>query len=176
VERIGIERAWDQITKADAVVFVHDLARAEQQDYVQADAQIAAQLGQLLGSDVPVLHVWNKMDVTGMFAPQASHHFALSAKTGLGLDALRQELLHLVGWNKSQPEGIFMARERHVQALQMVQFHLENSGQWLQSHALALDLLAEELRLAQNALNSITGAFTSDDLLGVIFSKFCIGK
>jgi len=99
----------------------------------------------------------------------------LSAKTGAGLDQLRQRLLEIAGW-RSAPEGVYIARERHVQALRRVDGHLMEAAAHLAAQAQALDLLAEELRLAQNALNEITGEFTSDDLLGVIFSKFCIGK
>jgi len=100
----------------------------------------------------------------------------LSAKTGEGLPALRQQLLLVVGWQGGSAEGMFMARERHVQALHEVDGHLMQANASLQAQVPALDLLAEELRLCQNALNTITGEFSSDDLLGVIFSSFCIGK
>jgi len=99
----------------------------------------------------------------------------LSAKTGSGLDALRSKLLEVAGW-QSAPEGVYIARERHVHALRRVESHLAEAHALLAQQAQALDLLAEELRLAQNALNEITGAFGVEDLLGVIFSKFCIGK
>ena len=99
----------------------------------------------------------------------------LSAKTGQGLDVLRQRLLDIAGW-QSGAQGVYIARERHVQALKQVQQHLAQAAIHLSHQAQALDLLAEELRLAQNAVNEITGEFTSDDLLGVIFSSFCIGK
>ena len=99
----------------------------------------------------------------------------MSAKTGAGLQQLRQTLLDVAGW-QSAPEGVYLARERHVQALRRVDQHLERANTLLALQAQALDLLAEELRLAQNALNEITGEFSSDDLLGVIFSSFCIGK
>nr|MCU0932077.1 tRNA uridine-5-carboxymethylaminomethyl(34) synthesis GTPase MnmE [Serpentinimonas sp.] len=89
--------------------------------------------------------------------------------------ALRQRLLQLAGWH-SAPEGLYIARERHVQALHAVQAHLDMAAEHLAAQAQSLDVLAEELRLAQNALSEITGAFSSDDLLGVIFSSFCIGK
>jgi tRNA modification GTPase len=89
---------------------------------------------------------------------------------------LRQQLLALVGWQGGSAEGLFMARERHVQALHEVDEHLMQANSSLQAQEPALDLLAEELRLSQNALNKITGEFSSDDLLGVIFSSFCIGK
>ena len=122
---------------------------------------------------VPVVDVWNKSDLAvGELSPAG---LTLSTKTGEGLPALRQKLLDLAGW-QSNPEGVYIARERHVQALQQVAAHVQMAAQHLQSKAQSLDLLAEELRLAQQALNSITGEFTSDDLLGVIFSSFCIGK
>ena len=99
----------------------------------------------------------------------------LSARSGEGLQALRQRLLEVAGW-QAPPEGVFIARERHVQALRRVQAHLEAANEHLAAQAGMLELLAEDLRLAQNALSEITGAFSADDLLGVIFSSFCIGK
>ena len=171
VERIGIARAWTEIEGADVVLFLHDLTRAAQVEYQQADAQIAQELAQRVPARVPVLNLWNKADA----APPPPEGLALSAKTGSGLQALRQQLLQMVGW-QTAPEGVYIARERHVQALRRVQAHLELAEAHLAARAQSLDLLAEELRLAQNALNDITGAFSSDDLLGVIFSRFCIGK
>jgi tRNA modification GTPase len=99
----------------------------------------------------------------------------LSVKTGLGLDLLRKELLAIAGW-QSAGDGLFTARTRHVQALQAVQTHLGAAQTHLACQVPVLDLMAEELRLAQHALGEITGEFSSDDLLGVIFSSFCIGK
>jgi tRNA modification GTPase len=99
----------------------------------------------------------------------------LSAKTGEGLGTLRQQLLEIAGW-QAAPEGVFIARERHLHALRRVDAHLLEAAALLARQAQALDLLAEELRLAQNALSEITGEFSADDLLGVIFSRFCIGK
>ena len=171
VERIGIARAWTEIEGADVVLFLHDLTRVTQADYQQADAQIAQELSQRVPVRVPVLDIWNKADA----APPPSEGLSLSAKTGAGLQVLRQQLLQIVGW-QAAPEGVYIARERHVQALRRVQRHLEQAQAHLAARAQSLDLLAEELRLAQNALNEITGAFSSDDLLGVIFSRFCIGK
>lgn len=176
VERIGIARAWAQIEQADAVLFLHDLTRVTQTDYDQADQQIEAQLKAQLAQRVPVLHLWNKCDATDQNWPEGKTGIRLSTKTGEGLRALRQQLLDLVGWQGGAAEGLYMARQRHVQALQQVGEHLALSQLHLQPTALALDLLAEELRLAQNQLNSITGEFTPDDLLGEIFSRFCIGK
>ncbi|MEJ8835599.1 tRNA uridine-5-carboxymethylaminomethyl(34) synthesis GTPase MnmE [Ramlibacter sp. AN1133] len=213
VEQIGIERAWGQIEKADAVVFLHDLTRAESPEYREADAAIAAKLP----GDVPIVDVWNKSDAVdaarsvptpalpqrgreegstasstlaqagreqgsapspsggGLGWGRSGAEIRLSAKTGQGLDRLRRSLLDLAGW-QSAPEGVFIARERHLHALRRVDAHLMEAAAHLAREAQALDLLAEELRLAQNALSEITGEFTADDLLGVIFSRFCIGK
>jgi tRNA modification GTPase len=187
VERIGIERAWGQIEQADAVLFLHDLTRTGQMAYDQADADIAALLAQRLPTSVQVIDVWNKADAAdaavavaadlAISQASASGHetLRLSARTGAGLDALRQRLLQLAGW-QGGGEGLYIARERHVQALQRVAEHLALADAHLAAQAQSLDLLAEELRLGQEALNEITGAFGSDDLLGVIFSSFCIGK
>ena len=173
VERIGIARAWSEIERADAVLFLHDLLRLDDVAAQQADAEIAAALVTRLPAGVPVLQVWNKCDAAQAAAtlPEGLH---LSAKTGEGLAGLRAALLQIAGW-QSLPEGVYLARQRHVQALARVQQHLDAVALHL-ADGRTLDLMAEELRLAQNALNEITGAFGSDDLLGVIFSRFCIGK
>ncbi|HWT20060.1 MAG TPA: tRNA modification GTPase, partial [Variovorax sp.] len=176
VEQIGVARAWGQIEGADAVLFLHDLTRAGQPDYAAADAEILRGLQQKLPASVPVLDVWNKQDAAPMpDTVGAAQGIALSAKTGLGIEALREQLLAMAGW-QSVPEGVYLARARHVQALGQVEVHLALAGGHLAAQAQLLDLLAEELRLAQNALNEITGEFGADDLLGVIFSRFCIGK
>ncbi|MDE2401028.1 MAG: tRNA uridine-5-carboxymethylaminomethyl(34) synthesis GTPase MnmE [Burkholderiales bacterium] len=177
VERIGMARSWEAIAQADAVLFLHDLTRGADRAYVQADVEIAAKLPR----GVPVLHVFNKADSVAVADLQGLAHepegplLALSALTGEGLEALRRTLLEQAGW-QAAPEGVFIARQRHVQALRRAREHLEGA----QAHAAmadgALDLLAEELRLAHNALGTITGAFSADDLLGEIFTRFCIGK
>ena len=195
VEQIGIQRAWAQIAGADAVVFLHDLTRSQDSDYVQADRHIQEGLAAQLPQSVTLLNVWNKFDLlpaaevssgTGMPIESASLREAglnatiandifLSAKTGLGIEQLRAKLLQTAGWQPAN-EGLYLARERHVQALQRVQSHLAIADDHLLAQAQSLDLLAEELRLSQTALNEITGEFNADDLLGVIFSSFCIGK
>ena len=200
VERIGIGRSWDAIRSADCVLFLHDLTRAGQDAaYDAAEREIEASLP----PDVSVIQVWNKADAVGPAAtgpagvlastkgPQGcsiaatadSHAGAdvpqdtlrLSARTGQGLEHLRQALLRTAGW-QAAPEGVFIARARHVQALQRCAQHLALAQAHLTDNTPALDLLAEELRLAHQALGDITGAFTAEDLLGEIFSKFCIGK
>ena len=173
VEKIGIARAWDEIEGADAVLFLHDLTRINATEYIADDALIAGAIALKLSKTVPVIDIWNKADASAETVRDTG--LVLSAKTGAGLDALRRKLLDVAGW-QSAPEGVFIARERHVQALRSVDAHLDEAAAHLAAQAQSLDLLAEELRLAQNALSEITGEFTSDDLLGVIFSSFCIGK
>ena len=181
VERIGIARAWDEIAGADAVLFLHDLGRCDAIEYIAADARLASAMAEKVSKNVPIIDVWNKSDCVpqgGAATPATAGAHAsvrLSALTGEGLDVLRRTLLQVAGW-QSAPEGVFIARARHVQALQAVDAHLKEAAAQLHCAGPALDLLAEELRLAQNALNAITGEFSSDDLLGVIFSSFCIGK
>jgi len=186
VERIGIARAWDEIAAADAVLFLHDLSRMGEAGYVADDLEIAHTLAERIAPNIPVIDLWNKTDLAAPgaqmqpLAPLAGRQgseasLSLSARTGDGLDAVRQRLLQVAGW-QSAAEGLYIARARHVEALQAVGDHLEEAHAQLNVPGPALDILAEELRLAQTALNSITGEFTSDDLLGVIFSSFCIGK
>jgi len=169
VERIGIGRSWEAIGQADAVVFLHDLSRRGDTAYDADDAAIAAQLP----AGVDVLHVFNKADLAG--AGVLADGLALSAKTGQGLDGLRQALLQRAGW-QAAPEGLFTARARHVSALQRTLAHVGAAQAHAAQRDAALDLLAEELRLAHQALGEITGEVSSDDLLGEIFGRFCIGK
>ena len=170
VEMIGIARAWDEIKAADAVLFLHDLTRVSEPLWVAADARIGGQLP----PGVPRIDVWNKLDLSpGERASRVG--VCLSAKSGQGLDTLREALLQLVGW-QAAPEDVFIARSRHLDALRRVHAHLVQAQLHLARQAAVLDLLAEELRLAQNALGEITGEFSADDLLGEIFSRFCIGK
>ena len=172
VERIGISRAWGEIEGADAVLFLHDLTRLGEAAYEAGEAHIA---GRLPEAGTRLLHVYNKADL-GHAAPTArGSAVVLSARTGDGLAALRQRLLDLAGWH-AQPEGLFTARARHVQALRRARAHLAQAEAALAGPAPALELLAEDLRLAHDCLGEITGQFSADDLLGEIFGKFCIGK
>jgi tRNA modification GTPase len=154
-------------------VFLHDLTRQTAIESIAADAHISGVLAEKLSKTVPVIQVWNKADLVPEC--KVTDGLTLSTKTGLGLDSLRRTLLESAGWS-APIGGVFVARERHIQALDRVACHLDEAAQHLSQQAQSLDLLAEELRMAQNALNDITGQFSSDDLLGVIFSKFCIGK
>ncbi len=169
VERIGIARSWEAITGADVVLFLRDLSRRGEPAYDAADAEIAT----LLPAGATRLEVWNKADATAGRVPDGA--LALSAKTGAGLGALRQALLERAGW-QAAPEGVFIARTRHVQALRQAQGHLHAAQAHAAVRDAALDLLAEELRLAHRALMAITGEYGVEDLLGEIFGRFCIGK
>ena len=174
VERIGVSRSWESIADADAVILLHDLTRIGQADYDAADLVIQARLPANGTQTAAVLQVFNKADAAAAPAlPEGA--LVLSARTGQGLDELRQALLQRAGWQPAA-EGLFIARTRHVQALQRTREHLAGATAHAEQRDAALDLLAEELRLAHDALSEITGAFTSDDLLGEIFSRFCIGK
>jgi tRNA modification GTPase len=170
VERIGIARSWEAIAGADVVLFLRDLSRRGEPAYDAADAEIAT----LLPAATPRLTLWNKADAaTAAGLPAGA--MALSARTGAGLDALRQALLAQAGWQPAA-EGLFIARTRHVQALREARAHLEAAQAHAAVRDAALDLLAEELRLAHRALMAITGEYGTEELLGAIFGRFCIGK
>ena len=172
VERIGIARSWDAIAQADAVIFLHDLTRRGQLDYEAAEDAIARRLDAGGAAGAHIVHVHNKADAA---TAHADDGLTLSARTGAGLDALRQALLARAGW-QAATEGVFIARKRHLLALQRTQAHLAAAHEQAAVGDTALELFAEELRLAHDALSEITGAFSSDDLLGEIFGNFCIGK
>jgi tRNA modification GTPase len=170
VERIGIARSWGEIDGADAVVFLHDLTRAGQADYEAGERAVQARLG----APARVLHVFNKCDVSR--AAPAGPGLRISALTGDGLIELRRALLERAGWHAIPAGDVYIARTRHVQALRRTREHVA-AAQALAARAdAALDLLAEELRLAHHALGEITGRWSADELLGEIFGRFCIGK
>ncbi|MEI7064545.1 tRNA uridine-5-carboxymethylaminomethyl(34) synthesis GTPase MnmE [Dickeya chrysanthemi] len=174
VERIGIERAWQEIEQADRVLFMVDGTTT---DAVEP-AAIWPEFMARLPSRLPITVVRNKADVTGepLGIEEVNTYslIRLSARTGDGVDLLRDHLKQSMGFT-SNTEGGFLARRRHLQALEQAAQHLQQGHEQLVG-AYAGELLAEELRLAQQALSEITGEFTSDDLLGRIFSSFCIGK
>ena len=122
VEKIGIERAWGQIETADAVLFLHDLTRVDSPDYIAEEDRITLGMAQKLSKKVPVIDVWNKLDAVP--AAPSRPGVMLSARSGQGLEALRRRLLEVAGW-QAAPEGVFIARERHVQALRRVDEHLQ---------------------------------------------------
>lgn len=170
IEAEGVRRARAQMQRADLVLFVTDDADSD-----SAAVQIASQH---VPGELPLLHVRNKIDLSGRAAGQTETatgvEIALSAVTGAGLDALRDHLKQRMGY-RSGNAGLFSARRRHLDALSRARAAVEQGHARL-SETRAGELLAEELRVAQNALGEITGEFTADDLLGRIFSEFCIGK
>lgn len=174
VERIGIERAWNEIEQADRVLFMVDGTTTDAIEPASIWPEFMARLQKTL----PITVVRNKADMTGealgLSEVNGYSLIRLSARTGEGIDVLRDHLKQSMGFT-SNMEGGFLARRRHLQALETAAEHLEQGKEQLVS-AYAGELLAEELRLAQQALSEITGEFTSDDLLGRIFSSFCIGK
>lgn len=178
VEQIGIERAWQEIAQADRVLFMVDGTTTDATDPHDIWPDFIDRLPEGLGVTV----IRNKADITGeMFTPESSADlsqkapvYRLSAKTGAGIDALREHLKQCIGFDAST-EGSFLARRRHLDALDRAAEHLAIGQEQLHSF-IAGEILAEELRLTQQHLNEITGEFSSDDLLGRIFSSFCIGK
>ncbi|HJV07751.1 MAG TPA: tRNA uridine-5-carboxymethylaminomethyl(34) synthesis GTPase MnmE [Chromobacteriaceae bacterium] len=167
VEKIGIARTWQAVERADLALVLVD----SREGLTDAVAAILARLPEAL----PRVFVFNKVDLTdepaGLAEMDGQPLVRLSARTHAGVELLRAKLLELIGYH-GDSEGVFLARERHLDALRRASQHL---GQARDSYQ-QVELLAEELRLSQQALAEITGEFTPDDLLGVIFSRFCIGK
>lgn len=162
VENMGIARTHQTLQKADLILMLLDAANG----YSDEDKAIIL----AFPTDIPHLLVFNKADlVSGKKFDLPG--IVISAKSGEGIDELREQMLKLIGW-RNQESGAFIARERHLIALNQAKLHLDRAVECL----IHPELFAEELRLTQQALNSITGKFTADDLLGEIFSRFCIGK
>ena len=186
IETLGIERTWAAVQRADLALVMVD-ARTAGDGGGSATAAILAQMPAAL----PRIIVHNKIDLCaaeadrvarveiadadGVMPPLRRRHVFLSAKTGAGVDALRREILAQAG-AQEEMEGAILARERHLGALRDADAHLAAAADHLAQGAPPLELLAEDLREAQTALSAITGEFTADDLLGVIFSRFCLGK
>ena len=166
VEAIGIARTRREIIRADLVLHM-----VEAHGETAEDRAVAA----TIPAGVPLLRVVNKIDAAGAAPTRSAEAIALSAKTGAGLDLLRAELLCRAGLDGAG-EDVVIARERHLVALGAAAAAIGAAEAHLAAAAPALELLAEELRRAQEALNAITGAYTADDLLGEIFGRFCIGK
>jgi tRNA modification GTPase len=176
VEAEGIRRAVDEMQRADRVIYVVDASLAEQ----NTPALLAAELARL-PQGVPVTLAFNKIDLTGIapHAEAAGPHaeparLYLSAATGEGFDLLREHLKSSAGYQLSE-SGALSARRRHLDALSKAREHVQSAAAALRESK-AIELFAEDLRLAQRSLGEITGEFTSDDLLGEIFGSFCIGK
>jgi len=170
VEKLGMQRTWQEMEQADRVLLMIDA----REGFSAADQQILQQLP----SHIPVTRIYNKIDLMDnhpeLLEDDQAVHVRLSAKQGIGIDLLRDHLKACVGYT-SIGEGMFMARRRHVDALQRAYTLINNGADQLKEHG-AGELLAEDLRQAQQVLGEITGEVTSEDLLGKIFSSFCIGK
>jgi tRNA modification GTPase len=174
VERLGIDRTLDAVGQADIVLEMIDATGAT--DPTSA-AALAPNWRQRIGPRATRLLIVNKVDLTGDAPGLHDGRLYVSAKTGAGLDSLRAELLHRAGWEQApSDEGVYLARARHLDAIARTQSHLQEAAGHLHQAALRPELAAEELRLAGLALGEITGQVTADDILGEIFSRFCIGK
>ncbi len=170
VEAKGIERTWDAIRSADLVVFL-----TAPDAPIEAD-DLRAQILEALPARCPILDLINKADLLDLVKTSINKDTLLiSAKTGQGIEVLRQKILELIGWNGAQ-EGSIVARRRHLECIERAAEHIERSEQFAANGNNSLELFAEELSLAQNHLGQITGKLLPDDLLGKIFSQFCIGK
>ena len=167
VEKEGIKRAWQEVSRADCVLLVIDAGCGADTTLLSDAIQAVLPIG------VPIIQAFNKIDTLGYSAKIESNAVYLSAKSGEGLSLLKDKIKDVVGYQPA--EGQFLARRRHIQALETAQSLLLAGHHQLSAHR-AGELLAEDLRLAHQALCEITGEFTPDDLLGEIFSSFCIGK
>lgn len=167
VEQEGIRRAWEEIKQADCVLLVNDLSDSEMSH------DLAQSIQQVLPAEVPVITIFNKIDTVQETVREENQTIYLSAKSGEGLDVLKSRIKTTIGYQPA--EGQFLARRRHLDALDKAGKLLSSGAQQVQIHK-ALELLAEDLRLAHETLCTITGEFKADDLLGKIFSSFCIGK
>jgi len=167
IEQFGIARTWRALESANIALLLVDAAHGI--------TQVEKSILERLPHDLPKIWVHNKIDLAKK-SPFVEHldgeaHIHLSAKTGDGMSLLKDALLNIVGW-QSTSEGVFMARTRHLEAIRQVEQFLQVALDAISQS----ELVAENLRMAQDALSSVTGEFTPDDLLGEIFSKFCIGK
>lgn len=174
VEQEGIRRAWREIEQADEILLVVD----SNETSATLPGQIWPQFVDKLPDTSHISVIQNKCDLSGIEPGYQSNNehtvIAISAQLDLGMDTLKQHLKRAIGY-QDNIEGSFSARQRHLEALEQARRFLENGSQQLNQHG-AGELLAEDLRLCQQALGEITGTFSSDDLLGKIFSSFCIGK
>jgi tRNA modification GTPase len=178
VEQIGIARTWDAIEDADTIIFMRDLSTTQSGEDSGLEEKVKAHANK----KAHIIEVFNKLDLVDSqkrqlgISTSEKNTIHISAKTGDGIDALKERILSLAGWQANLAAGIFTARDRHLSAIAEAKESLLKA----QAHGLngnhSLDLFAEELRLSQDALGQITGKLLPDELLGKIFSEFCIGK
>jgi tRNA modification GTPase len=173
VERLGIERSWASIQDADVILFIRDIS----QEVKSEDGQLFNEIQNVISSHPhqppKILELWNKADQPHVTSNDG--RILISAKTGLGIQELKKMILEAIGW-ESHSENTILARQRHIDALQGALKHVNHAQVYLSQGNATLELFAEELRLAQEELGLITGRLLPDDLLGKIFSSFCIGK
>jgi len=175
VEAKGIERSWDAIRLADLVIFLKDF-NSEASPEAVTEKALKKEILRALSPKCEVLEVLNKSDLlTTSNSSLGDDTLLISAKTGDGIEGLKKKILEIAGWGGSQ-EGAIIARRRHLDCLDRAAEHIDKSRQFAANGNISLDLFAEELRLAQDQLGQITGKLLPDDLLGKIFSQFCIGK
>ena len=167
VEKEGIKRAWQEVSRADCLLMVIDINKTD------CSSELSETIRNTLPPGVPVIQIYNKIDSAGLTPKTEEQAVYLSAKSGAGLELLKDKIKEVVGYQPT--EGLFLARRRHLDALDRAK-ELLLAGQQQLTTQRAGELLAEDLRLAHQALGEITGEFSSDDLLGRIFSSFCIGK
>jgi tRNA modification GTPase len=179
VEKEGIRRAWDAVQKADVVIWLRDLSQTNNLAYCMDDDKLGEALRKQIATGAHVLQAWNKRDTLSMCnaaLQDAEKDLWISTVTGEGLTALKTKILEIAGWYGAE-EGLCLTRERHLRALREAQLHLHVAAEMLrQPQETLLEQLAEELRLGQQALGKITGQVSTEELLGHIFSNFCIGK
>jgi tRNA modification GTPase len=172
VEKIGIERSWSAIGQADLVIFMRDASENNQSVSEALLQEIKTALAQE-AKEVELMEVWNKKDqISG---EQRENKIYISAKNGDGIENFKEKLLLSLGWQKHS-DDVILARQRHIDALKMALESVIKAKNYLSNGNASLELFAEELRLAQDELGKITGKVLPDDLLGKIFSSFCIGK
>ena len=170
VEAKGIERTWEAIHSADLVIFL------SAPNVSSEDGDLKKRVLEAVPPKCAILEVLNKADLLDEWANSTSKDvISISAKTGQGVDDLKQEILKRVGWGGAQ-EGVIVSRRRHLDCIERASEHIARSEQFAANGNNSLELLAEELTLAQNHIGQITGKLLPDDLLGKIFSQFCIGK
>lgn len=173
VEKIGIERSWAAIQEADIVIFMRDASSTEQSASEDLFARVQELTKKTIEHPAHLIEIWNKQDQISTAVEKEQLY--ISAKTGFGIADLKSRILQALGW-ESQSDNLILARQRHLDALKQALVHIHLAQTFLVQGNAHLELFAEELRLAQDVLGDITGKLLPDDLLGKIFSSFCIGK
>ena len=169
IETEGVRRALEAIKKADHILLVADINDTKDKKITK----LLPEFFEYIPNHIPITYIYNKIDLITVDIKNHDNYLYISAKHNIGINKLRDHLLKIIGYEQTT-EGVFTARKRHMKALSQTQAHLETA--FMQLTHKNDELLAEELNLAQKKLSSITGGFSADDLLGEIFSSFCIGK